>query len=186
MKEYIREYPQFSLCGLNCGLCPRYQSKGASRCPGCGGEEFHLKHPSCAVITCSKKHDNVEYCFQCAEYPCDRYINSDEKDSFISYQKVCADFENARRNGIEAYKAALKEKIDFLKFLIENYNDGRKTSFYCNAVNLLSLVDIDEIKKSIEDGICKTGTAQKEKITAVTAAVEELARSKGIDLKLRK
>ncbi|HCP15088.1 MAG TPA: hypothetical protein DIT32_04865, partial [Peptococcaceae bacterium] len=64
MKEYVRAYPLFSLCGLNCGLCPRYHTEGESRCPGCGGPAFHLKHPSCAVITCSRKHGGVEHCCQ--------------------------------------------------------------------------------------------------------------------------
>lgn len=55
MKEYKREYSLFSLCGLNCGLCPHYQTNGISKCPGCGGQDFHLKHPTCAVITCNRK-----------------------------------------------------------------------------------------------------------------------------------
>jgi hypothetical protein len=33
MKEYYRNYPLFSLCGLNCGLCPRYHTQGESKCP---------------------------------------------------------------------------------------------------------------------------------------------------------
>ena len=33
MKNYQREYPLFSLCGLNCALCPMHLNK---YCPGCG------------------------------------------------------------------------------------------------------------------------------------------------------
>ena len=36
--EYDREYPLFSACGLNCGLCPRFYTDGESRCPGCGAK----------------------------------------------------------------------------------------------------------------------------------------------------
>jgi len=36
MSDYNRQYPVFSLCGLNCGLCPNFQSTAASRCYGCG------------------------------------------------------------------------------------------------------------------------------------------------------
>lgn len=41
LKEYKREYPSFALYGLNCGLCPRYHTKGESKCHGCGGQDFH-------------------------------------------------------------------------------------------------------------------------------------------------
>ncbi|PKM62292.1 MAG: hypothetical protein CVU97_06085, partial [Firmicutes bacterium HGW-Firmicutes-21] len=95
MKEYIRNYPLFSLCGLNCGLCPRFQSVGESRCPGCGGRDFHLKHPSCVVITCSKKHNNIEYCFLCERFPCQKYKFPSGKDSFITYQNVLKDMQRA-------------------------------------------------------------------------------------------
>jgi len=54
MKEYKREYPLFSLCGLNCGLCPKYHTNGESKCPGCGGTDFTLKHPPCKVIRCNQ------------------------------------------------------------------------------------------------------------------------------------
>ncbi|HNR04634.1 MAG TPA: DUF3795 domain-containing protein, partial [Bacillota bacterium] len=39
-------------CGLDCGLCPRFFTEGASRCPGCCGVDFENKHPSCSFITC--------------------------------------------------------------------------------------------------------------------------------------
>jgi hypothetical protein len=149
VKEYKREYPLFSLCGLNCGLCPQYHSKGASRCPGCGGEDFHLKHPSCAVITCAKKHGVFEYCFQCAKYPCEKYKTSNEKDSFISYKNVAIDLQKAAFD-MRAYKSELNEKVSFLEYLLENHNDGRKKSFYCLALNLLDLPDLREIRAQIE------------------------------------
>ena len=31
--------------------------------------------------------------------------------------------------------------------LLENYNDGRKKTFYCQAVNLLTLQDIRDVMK---------------------------------------
>jgi len=55
MEYKIRSYPQFSACGLNCGLCPRYHTSGITRCPGCAGENFLMKHPSCGVLSCSQR-----------------------------------------------------------------------------------------------------------------------------------
>lgn len=186
MKEYKRVFPAFSLCGLNCGLCPRYQMEGSSKCPGCGGADFHLKHPSCAVINCNRKHDNVEYCYQCSIYPCERYAKQSEVDSFISYKNVLSDFEKARQLGLENYKLELNNKIDILEFLIRNYNDGRKKNFYCIAVNLLDLNDLQDVVKVIDRQISGQGSDLKETIRRIVSLFEDRAEKADIELKLRK
>ncbi len=186
MKEYKREYHLFSLCGLNCGLCPRYQTAGTSKCPGCGGPDFHLKHPACAVITCNKKHDNVEYCFQCSSYPCKKYSKPGKVDSFITYKNVISDFKKAGKIGIAEYQKELNEKINILEFLIQNYNDGRTKGFYCLAINLLVLPDIKIIKEQIEKNIKIRDIGMKEKIKLIIELFESKAKKKNIDLKLRK
>ena len=186
MEVYKREYPLFSLCGLNCGLCPRYQTSGSSKCPGCGGQDFHLKHPACSVITCNRKHDNVEYCFQCAFYPCKKYCKVSEVDSFITYQYVITDFEKANNIGIEAYRMELNQKEIILRFLIDNYNDGRKKNYYCIAVNLLSLADLKNIMDDINEKIAPQDIEIKDKIAQVVILLEAKATKNNIKLELRK
>lgn len=186
MEEYKRAAPLFSLCGLNCGLCPRYQTQGESKCPGCGGPDFHLKHPSCAVITCSKKHGSMEYCFQCASYPCERYSRKGEKDSFMSYRNVITDFAKAKTDGVEPYMTDLRAKIKILEFLINTYNDGRRKAFYCNAVNLLPLPDLREIMIEIQEKIASREITPKEKIEEIVRLFEAHAKASNIELKLRK
>lgn len=186
MREYQREYPFFALCGLNCGLCPRYQTDGVSKCPGCGGPDFHLKHPSCAVITCNKKHDNVEYCFQCSAYPCERYSKPNKVDSFISYQNVLTDFEKAKKKGIERYQKEINKKVKILEFLIKNYNDGKRKGFYCLAVNLISLLDLENIMKKINNEMNKPGMDKIKNIKSVIELIESVAKKNKIELKLRK
>ena len=186
MKEYKREYPLFSLCGLNCGLCPRYQTQGLSKCPGCGGKDFRRKHPTCAVMTCNEKHDAVEYCFQCSSYPCQRYRRPSTADSFISYRNVIADLKRASREGIDKYKTELSEKVNILEFLIKNHNDGKRKNFYCIAVNLLPLADIERIKERIDKNISKQGIGMKEKIALIIDLFESMAKKKNLDLRLRK
>ena len=149
MQPYARPYPWFSLCGLNCGLCPQHQTKAASRCPGCGGEDFHLKHPTCPIVTCSRKHGDPVFCFACASYPCGRYTSGNEKDSFISYRHVSEDMERVRREGLDAYRAVLEEKIILLEQLLESYDDGRSKSFLCNAVNQLPLEVVRRVAESM-------------------------------------
>ena len=186
MQEYKRKYPIFSLCGLNCGLCPRYQAEGKSRCPGCGGENFHLQHPACTVITCNKKHDQVEFCFQCSSYPCEKYSHPSDADSFITYRNVISDFEKAERDGINQYIAVLTEKIEILEFLVSNYNDGRSKNFYCIAVNLLELDALKEIMKEITCDISRRDIPLKEKLEQIKALFETQAANAGLELKLRK
>jgi hypothetical protein len=186
MIEFKRKYPLFSLCGLNCGLCPHYQTNGISKCPGCGGPDFYLKHPTCAVITCNKKHDNVEYCFQCSSYPCKRYSEPSKVDSFISYRNVISDFKKANQIGIDNYQIELNEKINILEFLIKYFNDGRKKSFYCLAVNLLNLSDLKSIMDQIDKKIKNQNIDTKDKIKLIIDLFESKAKKDNIDLKLRK
>ena len=186
MNEFKREYPLFSLCGLNCGLCPRYNTDGTSKCHGCGGNDFHLKHPACAVITCNRKHDNVEYCFQCSSYPCEKYSNPSKVDSFISYRNVITDFEKAKINGIEKYQMELNEKVNILNFLINNYNDGRRKNFYCIAVNLLELTCLKDIMEDINKKINPQDIDLKKKIEQIISLFEAKAKEENIELKLRK
>jgi len=185
MKTYSREYPLFSLCGLNCGLCPRYQTEGVSKCPGCGGADFYQKHPSCAVITCTLKHDRVDYCFQCSSYPCEKYRNQSDKDSFITYRNVLADFEKAKTEGLQLYKLELNEKVEILEYLIHNFNDGRRKNFYCIAVNLLSLASLKEVFQEIQNSVSGQDIDLKSKIEQVIALFETKAKFDSITLKLR-
>lgn len=194
MKERRRDYPRFALCGLNCGLCQRYHTQGESRCPGCGGEDFHLKHPTCAVITCDNRHDRVEYCFQCSAYPCQRFAAPSDTDSFISYRNVIADLERARVGGIEAYRAKLDERVDILEFLIANCNDGRRKGMFCLAANLLSLDDLRAVTERIRqadavagaaDALARRATVEARAALAV-ALIEERATRANVELRLRR
>jgi hypothetical protein len=183
MKEYKRSYPLFSLCGLNCGLCPRFHTDGDSRCPGCGGTD--LKHPACAVITCNKKHDNVEFCFQCSSFPCDRYGKPSEVDSFITYRNVLSDFKKTKKTGIDAYKKELYEKVKILDYLIKTCNDGRKKGFYCIAVNLLDLSDLKSALEEFDEQLAKPNSTLKEKAALMTDRLNGIAKRKNIELILR-
>ncbi|MFR9188996.1 MAG: DUF3795 domain-containing protein [Anaerotruncus massiliensis (ex Togo et al. 2019)] len=69
MKDYQRQYPSFSLCGLFCGLCPIHHMENG--CPGCGGGDGHQP---CAVIRCGREHGGPEFCCDCPAYPCERYL----------------------------------------------------------------------------------------------------------------
>ena len=125
MKGFSRNNPYPSLCGLNCKL------------------------QSCPIARCSLEHGKPEYCFQCSEYPCDRYAHIDEYDSFITHMNQKADLEKMQRIGEEAYNIEQVEKRQILDRLLAEYNDGRKKTLFCLAVNLLPL---EELRIVFEDG----------------------------------
>lgn len=52
-----------------------------------------------------------------------------------------------KKIGVKAYQEEQCEKVAILKELLENYNDGRKKTLFCLAVNLLEL---DELRKVME------------------------------------
>jgi len=179
-----RKYPQFSACGLNCGLCPRYHTVGASRCPGCAGEGFLEVHPTCGILSCNQRK-GLEYCFECDNFPCKKYSKADAWDSFVTHRKQMSDMEKARQIGMDAYAAELNKKIEILEELINNYNDGRRKGFFCLAVYLFELEDVERIMAEIKNDINPQMTV-KEKAARVVELFQAMADEKGIDLKLRK
>lgn len=178
MKGFKRGNPLFSLCGLNCGLCPM---KIGGHCSGCG-----FGNQSCKIAKCSLEHGNVEYCFQCEEYPCGRYEHIDDYDSFITHQHRKLDLEKAEHIGMSAYNQEQEEKSEILEVLLSDYNDGRRKTFYCVAVNLLEIGEIKGVLKSIEEDTELRNVGMKEKSAYVVKRFKELAENNKIDLKLRK
>ena len=183
MKYETRPYPQFAVCGLNCGLCPRYYTVGSSRCPGCAGEGFSEVHPACGILSCCQRK-GLEYCFECDEFPCKKYDGADLTDSFITHKNQFADMEKAKRIGMDAYKAELDEKMKSLELLLANYDDGRRKSFFCTAVNLLDLHNIRTAMERITS--IEAETPIKEKAKTAVVIFEEVAAQLEIPLKLRK
>jgi len=136
------------------------------------------------VLGCCQRN-GFEHCFECEEFPCKKYDGADLSDSFITHKNQFVDMDKAKRIGMDAYAAELNEKIAILVKLLENYNDGRRKSFFCIAVNLLDLQDVNEIMKELE-GSAEPEETQKEAAVKAVRLFEEMAEKRGISLKLRK
>lgn len=174
MKGFIRKDPLFSLCGLNCGLCSMHLG---GHCPGCGeGSQ------SCKLARCSLGHGGLEYCYECGEYPCEKYEKIDEFDSFITHKHRKRDMERAKKLGPEAYGAEQREKIRLLEALLEGYNDGRKKTLYCLAVNLLEVDEIKQTLQTVEGEALPSG----DRPARMAEELKKIAAAKGIELKLRR
>lgn len=184
MEYKQRQYPLFSACGLNCGLCPRYHTDGISKCPGCAGEDFSSKHPACGVLSCSQRHE-IEYCCLCDEYPCKKFEGVDNADSFITHKNQLADFDKVKNIGLAAFKAELNIKVELLKGFLMNFDDGRRKSFFCIAVNLLNLQDLKRVMEQLKDEI-KPGDTLKERSEAAARLLQTMAKKRDVSLQLRK
>ena len=170
MKDFTRNNPFFSLCGLNCKLCSMNIS---GHCGGCG-----FGNQSCPIARCSLEHGKPEYCFQCSEYPCERYETIDTFDSFITHRNQKADMEKMQSIGEEAYNAEQIEKHQILDRLLADYNDGRKKTLFCLAVNLLPL---DDLRTVFEDHDLKLPLKERAK-----SMEQRLKERSSVELKLRK
>lgn len=176
MKGFVRDNLCFSLCGLNCGLCPM---KLDGHCPGCGGGEGNQ---SCKIAKCSIQHGGVEYCNQCQEFPCDKYRRADEYDIFITHRNWKRDFEKIKEMGVEAYNSEQRQKLEILKCLVKDYNDGRKKSFFCLAVNLLNLEDLRVAMGHLVEKKMESLTL-KERSAYAVKQLQSLAEQRGVVLK---
>lgn len=155
--------------------------KLGGHCGGCG-----FGNQSCKIARCSLERGGMEYCFQCGEYPCARYGQIDRYDSFITHQHRLADLEKMQRIGTDAYSREQKEKIALLADLLDRYNDGRRKTLYCLAVNLL---ETEEVKHAIKETESRPELAEgslKERADHLAGSLRQMAEQKGIQLRLRK
>lgn len=176
MKGFERKNQLFSLCGLNCGLCPMLLG---NYCGGCGNG-----NQTCKIARCSLEHGGIEYCYECGEYPCEKYRRIDEYDSFITHRRRKADLERAPSIGIEQYNLEQLEKTRILSQLLSDYNDGRRKNFFCLAVNLLELSDLREAMKQIQSNAELSSLPFKAQCSYVAEVFQKIADRRNIELKL--
>jgi hypothetical protein len=87
--DKLKKHETISACGIDCGLCPRFYTKGDSACPGCGGFNFKEKHPACGVLTCCVVKNGFEICADCKDFPCSRFKTENAGcDSFVTHKKM--------------------------------------------------------------------------------------------------
>lgn len=168
-------HPTIGCCGIDCGLCPRFHTDGASRCPGCGAEGFESRHPSCGFLTCCVKKRGLEVCAPCQDFPCSRFAKENgERDSFVLHRRVMPNQSEIREIGLEAFLARRSQRMAFLETALARFNDGRSKSFYCIAAALISISSLKEALRRANEG---------ENLRSV---LTEYAEAEGQELRLRK
>ena len=81
----------------------------------------------------------------------------------------------------EAFRAGLAEKSRLLTALLEEYNDGRRKSFFCTAVNLLPAGDTAAVLAQL-DGSLPLKARSAQAVRLLTGAAE----ARGLSLKLNR
>ena len=185
--QQLKVHPTIGVCGLDCGLCPRYYTVGKSRCPGCGGPGFLDKHPSCSFITCCAKKRALEVCGQCPEFPCPKFksekqYQQKESSSYPPGRRMLSNLRFVRDEGIEEFLRLQRRRIELLETMVDRYDDGRSRSFFCRAAALL---DPDDLKQSL--GRAKRETARggsdaRQRAKVMRGTLADAADREGIDL----
>jgi hypothetical protein len=189
MNSIMKRYPTVGVCGLDCGLCPRYYTAGPSRCPGCAGPDFPNKHPSCSFITCCVKKRGLEVCGECPDFPCakfkseEEYQQAKESSSYPPYKKVMPNLNAIKEHGIERFVEQQRRRIKLLERMIDDFDDGRSRSHYCRSAALLDLAALESslnaaVRKIKADHV-KPGDA-KTKARILRAILDDLAFKDGM------
>jgi hypothetical protein len=183
-KRPEKRHPTIGVCGLDCGLCPRYYTEGPSRCPGCAGPGFFEKHPTCSFITCCVKNKNLEVCSECPDFPCAKnktageYEQVKESSSYPSYKKAVPNLLFIKQHGIRPFMEQQEKRIKWLEIMIKNYDEGRSRSFFCKAAIFL---DLASLKSSLDRADRKMQTEKiqrndiKSKAKIIRAIINEMA-----------
>ncbi|MFX1365003.1 MAG: DUF3795 domain-containing protein [Promethearchaeota archaeon] len=185
----LKKYATIACCGLDCGLCPSYYTKGPSRCPGCCGPNFIEKHPSCSIITCCVKKNDFETCAECNQFPCSKIDKWDKFDSFISHKVSLSNLNTIKQKGIEPFLDQQKRRIELLKTMLKEFNEGRSKSFYCIASALLPIKRLETALEESNEIIKKEGVDVndlKNKSKILKDKIRLIASKENMDLKLRK
>lgn len=181
----MKKHESIGCCGIDCGLCPRFYTKGHSVCPGCGGLNFPEKHPSCGILTCCVIKNGFEVCSDCKDYPCKRFDSEkDGFDSFVTHKKVFTNLDEIKNNGIETFIEKQSIRIQILKDLLSEFDDGRSKSFYCISCALLPLDKLQEVN-GFAHNLNET-IDQKMKSKLIKNHIARIADSMDIDLTLNK
>jgi hypothetical protein len=92
-------------CGMNCGICLAYL-RSNNQCPGCR-IEYHLKPKTrvhCRIKNCTLwSVGNSKFCYDCAEYPCKRLKQLDNRYRLRYSMSMIENLNNIKSLGIDKF-----------------------------------------------------------------------------------
>ncbi len=181
----IKVYNTISCCGIDCGLCPRYHTRGDSVCPGCDGPGFSDKHPSCGFISCCVVKRGLETCAECGDYPCKRFdAEKSGYDSFVTHQRVFANLNMIKSGGYDDFLSQQLMRMNILKDMLERFDDGRSKSFFCLSCALLPVDKLKEIQLMMDQS--DDSLTSGERCGLIRKRIQSVADEMMIELKLNR
>ena len=188
-KMNSKSYPTVGACGIDCGLCPRYHTKTGSRCPGCAPEGFlDVGGQWCKMTRCAVRDRGYETCAECAEFPCYRFDGWDQGDSFVSHLRYIANLRAIRERGIEEFAAQQRKRMELLRAMLDEFDEGRSKSYCCVATALLPLGELEEGLRQARWEVEEAGLAAddgKSRARVLHHILDGVAGRLGVSLKLR-
>jgi hypothetical protein len=186
----LKRCPTIAVCGLDCGLCPRYYTAGKSRCPGCGGPDFALKHPTCSFITCCVEKKGLEACGECPEFPCAKFKSSEEYraaevSSYPPGRKMLPNLHFIQKHSVARFVEQQRRRIRLLESMLGGFDDGRSRSFYCRPAAVLEPRGMaGALRKAKREMNARGFPSQdaKAKARLLRALLSERANREGIEL----
>ena len=113
-----------SYCGLYCGSCPFLMASRRDEldviaerlekdkkelfCEGCKGEQVSVFCKKCGIKQCALDHQ-VEFCFECDEYPCEKLQNF-KNDDHPHHSVILKNLDSLKELGLEKW-LELQQKL---------------------------------------------------------------------------
>ena len=177
---------QFTLgaCGSDCGLCPRFYIRGATRCPGCGAEGS----PHCTIAVCAAERRGMETCALCGEFPCAKLEKMQARWEHRNGggphpRRVHQNLQRVKEQGLPSFLVEQQSRIQWLKAMLKSYDDGRSRSFFCACASLLSHKSLKASLLGIERRIREERVSREDikgKVRLARNVIEELGRQEGL------
>ena len=99
------EFQLVAPCGINCRICWAYMRE-KNTCPGCRVDEPYKSNSciNCKIKNCEKMvAGKLEYCYECAEFPCQRVKHLDKRYRTKYGTSVIGNLTSIREIGIDQF-----------------------------------------------------------------------------------
>lgn len=108
-----------SVCGINCALCSAFLRK-SNNCAGCQAPTKLITRRSCqnCLIRNCALNQGFEYCFQCADYPCSKVKNINQR--YLKKYQI---------DLVENNRLAKVDMVNFIKVQLQQF-----TCHHCGAI----------------------------------------------------
>jgi len=142
----------------------------------------------CKMTRCAVRDRGYETCAECAEFPCHRFEGWDQGDSFVSHLYSIANLRAIRQGGLEAFAAQQRPRMELLRMMLAEFDEGRSKSYCCLAAALLPLHELGVVVAAAREEVALRHLGlddRKERARALHCMLDSVAARLGLSLKLR-